>query len=186
MFNALPEKLTPVVKPLMEAIRREDKESFQRLSSAHLSILIDCCRSRTPCPSDKILVNLCTFLRCDPDHTPAIIAGETSDGSTQNYDGILTLDKQQKNAEKVALRIRRQNSLGRGPGRPSLSEIPCDDTLKEEDEAQKANQTQRRGATYALTAITRHFGADLPEKLPKLWELIIGKGFICVFLRRNT
>lgn len=174
MFNALPEKLTPVVKPLMEAIRREDNESLQKLAAANLAILVDQCRNRVPCPGDKILVNLCTFLKCDPDFTPVIVKEGTSDSSfkQENYLGILTLVKQQKNAEKVT--FRRQNSLGRGPGRPPVSELPLEELLKEEDEVHKINRTQRRGASFALTAIASHFGKDLPEKLPKFWEFAIG------------
>ncbi|XP_045477599.1 TATA-binding protein-associated factor 172 isoform X2 [Harmonia axyridis] len=174
MFNALPEKLTPIVKPLMEAIRREDNESLQKLAAANLAILVDQCRNRVPCPGDKILVNLCTFLKCDPDFTPVIVKEGTSDSSfkQENYLGILTLVKQQKNAEKVT--FRRQNSLGRGPGRPPVSELPLEELLKEEDEVHKINRTQRRGASFALTAIASHFGKDLPEKLPKFWEFAIG------------
>lgn len=63
MFKCLPEKLTPVVKPLMESIRREKDEHLQKLTAERLSYLLEQCRVRTPCPNDKILVNLCTFLR---------------------------------------------------------------------------------------------------------------------------
>lgn len=63
MFRSLPEKLTPVVKPLMESIRREKDEHLQRLTAEHLAQLLKQCRERNPCPNDKILVNLCTFLR---------------------------------------------------------------------------------------------------------------------------
>ncbi|KAL3274370.1 hypothetical protein HHI36_015768 [Cryptolaemus montrouzieri] len=176
MFNALPEKLTPVVKPLMESIRRETNENLQKLSSSHIAKLIDHCRNRVPCPSDKILVNLCTFLICDPDFTPVIQKAGTSQNSSikpQNYSGIVTLLNQQRNAERAA--FRRLNSTGRGPGRPPATDIPLEELFKEEDEVQKVNRTQRIGATSALTAITSYFGEDLPEKLPKLWELIIGQ-----------
>lgn len=49
-----------------------------------------------------------------------------------------------------------------------------DDVLRD-DEPQKLNKIQRRGATFALTEITRYFGAELPEKIPKLWDLIVGQ-----------
>ena len=42
-------------------------------------------------------------------------------------------------------------------------------------QANKQNRIQRRGAAHALRAITSHFGSNIPEKLPKLWELIVGK-----------
>jgi hypothetical protein len=40
-------------------------------------------------------------------------------------------------------------------------------------QAQKQNRIQRRGASFALTAISLYFGRDLPQKLPKLWEIMI-------------
>jgi len=41
-------------------------------------------------------------------------------------------------------------------------------------QAQKQNRIQRRGASFALTAISLYFGRDIPQKLPKLWEIMIG------------
>lgn len=186
MFRSLPEKLTPVVKPLMESVRRESDEHLQALTAKHLAHLLEQCTGRTPCPNDKILVNLSTFLCRDADFTPVIDHthkfGEERSCTWSppadkikrcNYKGIVTLDNQQKNVDKPA--NRRSNGSGRGPGRPPATDIPLDELLKEEDETQKGNRIQRRGATLALTEITKYFGVDLPQKLPKLWELIIGQ-----------
>lgn len=90
-----------------------------------------------------------------------------------NYNGIVTLNNLQRNAERAA--FRKPNSTGRGPGRPPATDIPLEELFKEEDETQKANQIQRRGATLALTEIVRYFGADLPTLLPKMWELMVGQ-----------
>lgn len=152
MFRALPEKLTPVVKPLMESVRRESDENLQVITAKHLARLLDQCHGRTPCPNDKILVNLCTFLRCDPEFTPVIYkpqpdntvsnnisvsANEANCSNSRpgNYNGIVTLNNQQKNAEKAA--FRRSNSTNRGPGRPPATDIPLEELFREEDEAQK-------------------------------------------------
>jgi TATA-binding protein-associated factor len=181
-FRALPEKLTPVAKPLMESVRRENDENLQRITAKHLARLLDQCKGRTPCPNDKVLVNLCTFLRCDPEFTPVIHKQQAENSASKpemiwgkpgNYNGIVTLNNQQKNAEKAA--FRRSNSTGRGPGRPPATDIPLDELFKEEDEAQKINRVQRRGATLGLMEITSYFGRDLPEKIPKLWELMVGQ-----------
>lgn len=178
MFKALPEKLTPVVKPLMESVRRENDENLQRIAAQHLAILLDQCRGRAPCPNDKIIGNLCTFLRCDPEFTPVIHKsnGEHSKdiiSKPGNYNGIVTLNNQQRNAERAV--FKRSNSTGRGPGRPPAMDIPLEELFKEEDDSQRINGIQRRGATLALTAITEHFGAELPSKAPKLWEFIVGQ-----------
>lgn len=124
MFKALPDKLNPVIKPLMESIKYESEENLQQISANRLAILLDHCRLRNPCPNDKILTNLCTFLRCDPEYTPRIFPSSQSNqnGSenwrNDNFNGILTLINQQLLAERVTLR--RSNSSGRGPGKQML------------------------------------------------------------------
>jgi hypothetical protein len=40
-------------------------------------------------------------------------------------------------------------------------------------QAQKQNRIQRRGASFALTSISLYFGRSLPQKLPKLWEIMV-------------
>lgn len=182
MFKALPVKLTPVAKPLMESVRRESDEYLQKIVAEYLAILLDHCRDRDPCPNSKIVVNLCTFLRNDPEFTPVInkVEGGHSCGEVRptydrlgNYHGIISLDNQQKNAEKAA--FKRSNSMGRGPGRPPNAEVPLEDVVKVDEETQRSNWIQRRGATFALTSITGHFGENLKEAIPKLWEFIIGQ-----------
>lgn len=202
MLRCLPEKLNPVIKPLMESIKREENQELQLFAAKNLAELMLLCVERNPCPNNKIIANLCTFLRSDPEFTPKIfkkVDGECSSSNdsskptnnsantssvnshsnslsffnnTDNYNGILTLLNQQKSAEKAA--FRRANSTGgRGPGRPPITDIPIEELFGPEDDTQKLNKTQRTGATYAFTTIASHFGANLPTKLPKLWEIII-------------
>lgn len=120
MFQALPDKLNPVIKPLMESVKYEPEEVLQQISAKRLAILLDYCRSRNPCPNEKILTNLCTFLRCDPEYTPQVFPNQEESAIEnelwrhENYNGVLTLINQQKTAEKVA--FKRSNSSGRGPG----------------------------------------------------------------------
>ncbi|PSN34064.1 TATA-binding protein-associated factor 172, partial [Blattella germanica] len=193
MLRCLPEKLNPVIKPLMESIKKEDNEQLQSLAADHLACLVDLCSERVPCPNPKIVSNLCTFLKSDTEFTPKIqpSTGEgpscdsgvesVGEGSrtgtptsfTNNYTGILTLVNQQRSAERAA--FRRSNSTGgRGPGRPPVTDIPLEELFAAEDNAQKQNRIQRRGASFALTALSLYFGKNLPQKLPKFWEIMIG------------
>ncbi|XP_048483011.1 TATA-binding protein-associated factor 172 isoform X2 [Plutella xylostella] len=186
-LHSLPEKLNPVARPLMESIKRECSQELQREAAGALAVLLQQAARRDASPNAKILVNLKAFLRCDPDFTPRINltdAGEESstgdsgsgdsggEGKAEathsgpamdKYSGILTLYEQQREAEKVSPRRGRP---------PAVSDMGVDAALLMEDESQKQHRIQRRGATLALTSLTAHFGASLPERLPRLWEFI--------------
>jgi len=59
MLHCLPEvpqPLNPLVKPLMEAIKREENEELQRLAAKHLSHLVDLCVDRKPSPNAKVCI----------------------------------------------------------------------------------------------------------------------------------
>lgn len=182
-LKCLPEKLNPVVKPLMESIKREECELLQKLSAKYLADLLDQVTVRNPCPNNKIVSNLCTLLKSDADFTPKLIIPDremrhfdpanTSD--TNPYHGIITLLNQQKTKEGH----NGTASASRGPGRPSsvTSDIPTlEDALNENEEtSRKHARTQRLGATHAITTICSYFKQNLPEKLPVLWQMMTEK-----------
>jgi TATA-binding protein-associated factor len=49
-----PQPLNPLVKPLMEAIKREEDEELQKLAAKHLAHLVNLCVHRIPCPNAKV------------------------------------------------------------------------------------------------------------------------------------
>ncbi|KAJ0177413.1 hypothetical protein K1T71_007422 [Dendrolimus kikuchii] len=185
-LHSLPEKLNPVVRPLMESIKKEPSEDLQLNSAQTLATLLAQLVDREPCPNNKVLVNLKAFLRCDPDYTPRICLESTEESiadsgsgdsgaegkaeacpngpTLDKHNGILTLWEQQRYAERDLPK------RGRPPS--TTSHINLDHFLAHEDEARKLLRIQRRGATYALTSLTRYFADELPQKLPKLWEFI--------------
>ncbi|KAK2582496.1 hypothetical protein KPH14_004798 [Odynerus spinipes] len=174
MLHCLPEAplpLNPIVKPLMEAIKREENEELQKLAAKHLAHLVDLCVTRAPSPNTKISTNLCTFLCSDTEFTPRV----TSTKDNEAFDGILTLNNRQKHAERIAYNRGAGSGVGggRGPGRPPITEIPLEELLACEEPEAKAARTRRRGAILALTALARLFGAQLPSRLPHLWDLIL-------------
>lgn len=71
-LKSLPAKLNPVIKPLMESIKKEENEILQTISAEEVAHLIELCVDRSPCPNSKIVSNLCTFLCSDPEFTPKI------------------------------------------------------------------------------------------------------------------
>uniref|UniRef100_A0A0A9X8J8 TATA-binding protein-associated factor 172 n=1 Tax=Lygus hesperus TaxID=30085 RepID=A0A0A9X8J8_LYGHE len=184
-LGTLPEKLTPIVKPLMESIKKEENEELQKLTAQALASLMDKCLSRNPCPNTKIVTNLCSFLLVDPDFTPKIpeVKNRPSSSSRTNFQpnnsctdlhcGILTLAKQQQAAERSLLK-RANSTSGRGPGRPPAHDVQLEELIAAEDQALKYNRIQRRGCIFALQSITSHFGPRLPQALPNLWLAIRG------------
>lgn len=160
--------LNPLVKPLMESVKREENDQLQSLAARHLAHLVDLCVDRQPSPNHKIATNLCTFLCTDTEFTPRIV------GDAQPFDGILTLTNRQRHAERVAYnRGGFGGNGGRGPGRPPTTEIPLEELLAYEEPEAKAARTRRRGATLALSAVTKLLGAQLPSRLPRLWDLML-------------
>ncbi|XP_045535589.1 TATA-binding protein-associated factor 172 [Papilio machaon] len=191
-LHALPERLNPVVRPLMESIKKEASEELQAHSADTLAELLTQLVDRDPCPNNKVLVNLKAFLRCDPEFTPRIsleVVDEADSGSGDSgsetkrepqstlttldkYNGILTLREQQRNAERSAPRRGRPPAAATLAAAAAGQDLTLDTLFPQEDEARKLLSIQRRGATLALTSLTRHFGDELPDKLPKLWEFI--------------
>uniref|UniRef100_A0A182M311 TATA-binding protein-associated factor 172 n=1 Tax=Anopheles culicifacies TaxID=139723 RepID=A0A182M311_9DIPT len=207
-LRCLPERLNPVVKPLMESIKREECELLQRLSAKYLSDLLDQVITRTPCPNSKIVTNLCTLLKSDPEFTPRVLCPDqelqhfdpANTEESNPYHGILTLAKQNQRCKENAGSSGGGSSGGspRGPGRPaaastvaaaldlsssasaanSTTNAALDELLgpSENEETQRKHaRTQRLGATAAITTICAQFGAQLPQKLPIVWELLLDK-----------
>ncbi|KAJ6635131.1 TATA-binding protein-associated factor [Pseudolycoriella hygida] len=173
-LGCLPEKLNPIVKPLMESIKREECEIFQQLSAHYLVKLLDLVAQRIPSPNNKIITNLCTLLKSDIDFTPKItiaplfsLCNSSNTTSSNPYHGILTLANQQKSCE-----TQNGNTVARGPGRPPVADVSVDECVESEDPTKRQNRTQRIGATLAIKAICLHFGARLLEKVPVFSSLL--------------
>lgn len=132
-LKCLPEKLNPVVKPLMESIKREENEILQRMAAESLTYLMSQTIHREPPPNIKIITNLTTLLKSDEDFTPPIkLCGEELKNFKPNvtannpFYGIITLAKQQ--------RTRDMNNGGssaagtsRGPGRPPTLDVTTEE-----------------------------------------------------------
>ncbi|XP_013909711.1 PREDICTED: TATA-binding protein-associated factor 172 [Thamnophis sirtalis] len=69
-LEQLPEKINPVIKPLMEAVKKEENTLVQNYSALCIAKLLQQCIARSPCPNSKIIKNLCTSLCVDPHLTP--------------------------------------------------------------------------------------------------------------------
>uniref|UniRef100_A0A6P4F1M9 TATA-binding protein-associated factor 172 n=1 Tax=Drosophila rhopaloa TaxID=1041015 RepID=A0A6P4F1M9_DRORH len=201
-LHCLPEKLNPVVKPLMESIKREQCLQLQQLSAEFLVHLMDQVCDRNPSPNSKILNNLCTLLRSDAEHTPKLVmplqtlrqtppSSEVTNSCV--YYGILTLAHQQA----VTTTSNRGGGGGggggttpttatvsRGPGRPPAGEIlvPTVAAAHIELKVQQAKESeakqcriQRMGAACAIEKLCRTFGEHIVDKVAVFQQLMFGK-----------
>ncbi|CAN8003098.1 unnamed protein product [Ixodes hexagonus] len=102
-LGQLPEKLNPVIRPLMDAVRREANQQLQRESCERLVELLERCVRREPCPNGKVVRNLVSLL-CAP---------QPQEQEGARLPGILTLDNMHKQVERGSLRrsISRKGSL---------------------------------------------------------------------------
>lgn len=169
-LDALPEKLNPVIRPLMDCIKKEQNKEIQQEAADCLCRLLKKCLDKNPNPNSKVLKNLCTFLCVDPTFTPRVtspIPSFTADESEVKCDskfGIITLTKQQKTPDVGKKWLKRA---------ASVKNEESSDQNQDNGETQEQHQIQRRGASLALTTITRVFGDDIPPSLPTLWENVV-------------
>ncbi|XP_070608514.1 TATA-binding protein-associated factor 172 isoform X1 [Erythrolamprus reginae] len=189
-LEQLPEKINPVIKPLMEAVKKEENTMVQNYAALCIAKLLQQCIKRCPCPNSKIIKNLCTSLCVDPHLTPLAScpaqpqsSHENSKGSNSERDGmhhtvtkhrgIITLYRHQKAAFAITSR--------RGPTpkatKAQIGDLPSStsgNVTTELDEAQKPYLVQRRGAEFALSTIAKHFGDEMAVGLPHLWDTMVG------------
>ncbi|CAG8585522.1 5915_t:CDS:10, partial [Racocetra fulgida] len=146
-LRALPPKLNPVVRSIMNSIKTEENLGLQQRSAATLASLVELCASEDGStrvnPNDKIVKNLCTFLCSDPTATPELQANRAKEG-------ILSLQKA-KEPDKGSSNNDSQN----------------------EDEELKSQKLIRRGAETALRQFSLQFGPKLFDIVPRLWTIYI-------------
>ncbi|KAF4791370.1 TATA-binding protein-associated factor 172 isoform X1 [Turdus rufiventris] len=189
-LQQLPEKLNPVIKPLMEAIKKEENTLVQNYVASCIAKLLQQCTTRSPCPNSKIIKNLCNSLCVDPHLTPLAAcpaqpqsSQENSKGPNSDKDGmqhtvtkhrgIITLYRHQKAAFAITSR---RGPTPKAPKAP-IADLPTGSSGSiptELDEAQKPYVVQRRGAEFALSTIAKHFGAEMATGLPHLWDAMVG------------
>ncbi|XP_030373466.1 TATA-binding protein-associated factor 172 [Scaptodrosophila lebanonensis] len=199
-LHCLPEKLNPVVKPLMESIKREECVQLQQLSAEFLVHLMDQVCDRNPSPNSKILNNLCTLLKSDAEYTPKITLANLTQKQTEAgspncvYYGILTLSLQQQanNSSRTAVANVASCSTPttptpRGPGRPPSSDVlaaaaaaavanmESAATLQSKEMEARLCRTQRQGAASAIGKLCVSFGRQIVEKVPIFQQLMFDK-----------
>ncbi|KAF8432415.1 SNF2 chromatin remodeling protein [Boletus edulis BED1] len=150
-FRSTPDKVSPVVKGIMNGIKNEDNLDLQKRSAAAVANFIDfCVQHNISQPPDKIVKNLCTFLCQDVEQTPTFAYSRTI------HKGILTLQTWSKIAGKAGKETQEK-------GEP----------VKSEGEVAKT-RLSRRGAGLAFDQLSAKFGSRLLDAIPKMWQSMAG------------
>lgn len=190
-LGMLPDKLNPVVRPLMEAARREENSLVQGCAASNIAHLLQLCAARSPCPNAKIVKNLCSSVCVDPMLTPSAACPvppastpiqESSKASVAEKDamhhmvnktkGIITLYRHQKAAFAITSK---RGPTPKAPKSNTNNDLPVGGSISTEtDESKKPCLIQRRGAEFCLMTVARHFSKDLTKTLPYLWESMTG------------
>ena len=172
--QALPDKLNPVIKPLMESVKRQSNEAIQRTAAKSLVRVLDSCVSRLSSPTEKVVKNLCAFVCSNPETTPLVSMAHIQ-GQVGPTDGILTLHYNERTAEKITSRTKKGKKAAVGVKISQAAAAPLQATTDiDNDEDIKKVEIQRRGAKLAILELATYFGGSLPEKMPKLWDICYG------------
>ncbi|EIW85445.1 hypothetical protein CONPUDRAFT_80033 [Coniophora puteana RWD-64-598 SS2] len=146
-FKSTPDKVSPVVKGIMNGIKNEENIDLQTRSAAAVALFVEfCVQHKLSQPPDKIVKNLCTFLCQDTEQTPTFAY------SRNMLKGILTF--QTLNKSEVV-----RNGK---------------DHDKTKDEGGVNSRLSRRGASLAFQKLSVKFGAKLLETIPKMWHSMAG------------
>ena len=169
--SALPDKLNPVIKPLMESIKKESNEELQKLAAKSLVRVLNSCTLREVSPIEKVVTNLCAFACSNPEVTPLVTLAHLT-GSLDPSDGILSLFYNERQADKATRKLKKTKTAVRKV--TVMPEAPLQSTadIDNEDDVKKV-ELQRRGAMFALQELAQFFGPELPHRVPKLWALSI-------------
>ncbi|KAL0947465.1 hypothetical protein HGRIS_013571 [Hohenbuehelia grisea] len=150
-FKSTPDKVSPVVKGIMNGIKNEENPDLQMRSAVAVASFIEFCANHNIVqPPDKIVKNLCTFLCQDVELTPTFAY------SRKLTEGILSFQSTTHSGSK-------QN--GKDP--------KGDKEAPKMDEAAKA-RLSRRGAGMAFVQLSAKFGPRLLSVIPNMWQSMVG------------
>ncbi|KDQ59577.1 hypothetical protein JAAARDRAFT_77653 [Jaapia argillacea MUCL 33604] len=147
-FKSTPEKVSPVVKGIMNGIKNEDNLDLQTRSAVAVASFIEfCAYHKLTQPPDKIVKNLCTFLCQDTEQTPTFAFNRKLTGGVLSFQGA--------------------SRTGHTNGKETK-----DEATKAEDATK--SRLSRRGASLAFVQLSSRFGSRLLEVIPGMWHSMAG------------
>ncbi|KAI0781371.1 SNF2 chromatin remodeling protein [Trametes elegans] len=148
-FKSTPDKVSPIVKGIMNSIKTEENLDLQMHSAAAVASFVEFCVQRDITqPPDKIVKNLCTFLCQDVEQTPTFLY------KRKIIDGVLSFPKPSNtSAASNGKENGEKNGGSEDPAKARLS---------------------RRGARLAFEKLSAQFGPRLLDAVPKMWQSMAG------------
>lgn len=185
----MPEKLNPIIKPLMDSIKKEENENLQLISAQHLTRLIEICHEKNTQPIPKIIKNLINFLCMDANFTPEILSESTDTLPSTVHDAKKSSSSSNtqppayRSTDIIALVSMRRlyetkQTARRANSTAAISKLVPEDVLdstlvEDTDAVHRSNELIKRGACFALIEMFKHFQDDLPVKVQPLWQSIM-------------
>ncbi|KAJ3567398.1 hypothetical protein NP233_g6399 [Leucocoprinus birnbaumii] len=158
-FKDMPDKVSPVVKGIMNGIKSEENIDLQQRSAVAVASFIEfCSQHNIKQPPDKIVKNLCTFLCQDTETTPTFAFHR------KQTDGILSF----------------QGATPRGQKDKAAAAKPPQATDADNPEENKKARLSRRGAGFAFNQLSSKFGHKLLDVIPNMWHSMAG-GLLSAF-----
>ncbi|KAH9038908.1 hypothetical protein EDB85DRAFT_2072591 [Lactarius pseudohatsudake] len=143
-LKSTPDKVSPIVKGVMNGIKNEENFDLQTRSAVAVSSFVDFCALHgLTQPPDKIVKNLCTFLCQDVEQTPTFAYHK------KHLSGVLSF---------------------RSPSKVADNGVPEEDKAESREKA----RLSRRGAGLAFVKLSTKFGEKLLETIPKMWQSMAG------------
>ncbi|KXN85489.1 putative helicase mot1 [Leucoagaricus sp. SymC.cos] len=153
-YRDMPDKVSPVVKGIMNGIKSEENVDLQQRSAVAVASFIEfCSQHNIKQPPDKIVKNLCTFLCQDTENTPTFAFNR------KHTDGILSF-------QGSSLRVQKDKDVSKSSNRTGDS-----DSVSEEN---KKARLSRRGAGFAFNQLSSKFGFRLLDVIPNMWHSMAG------------
>ncbi|OBZ75174.1 hypothetical protein A0H81_04814 [Grifola frondosa] len=148
-FKSTPDKVSPIVKGIMNSIKNEENLDLQTHSAVAVASFVAFCVDRElNQPPDKIVKNLCTFLCQDIEHTPTFAY------SRKILNAVLSFPRS-------------------GAAANSNGKDNTDKHVVSPEEAAKA-RLSHRGARLAFVELSAKFGPRLLDAIPKMWQSMAG------------
>ncbi|KAI0320174.1 SNF2 superfamily chromatin remodeling protein [Amylostereum chailletii] len=144
-LKSTPDKVSPIVKGVMNGIKNEENVDLQTRSAVAVAAFIEFCAQHSLSqPPDKIVKNLCTFLCQDVERTP------TWAFTQKQLKGIISFAGVAKSNETAIAK--------------DLTKV----------DALEKSRISRRGAGLAFVQLSSRFGPRLLDVVPKMWQSMAG------------